>query len=303
MVSLLALTALFVAGPIIEVPGDLQDSFQQLKAAESQKDAALVKKRAVETIQLARQLESSPAPESELERDSWTKVVAHARDIQVYSEYALYSTAIQSQSAVAVDLFATLEQQSPKSRYLNDAYGRYMLALNQSGAASTIPAMAERAIKNFPDNEDLLLYLADTAMTRKQTDRALGYAERLIKAISSHPKPENLSAAEWERKKSMTLGHGRWIAGVMHGDKTQYYESDRDLRVALPLIKGNDTMMSSALFYLGVANYHLGATTRNKAQVLEAVKFSEQAAAMKGPLAHQAWRNAVAMKAEADKIR
>src|ERR1044071_7044928 len=112
MVSLLALTALLFAGPIIETPGDLKDSFQQLKEAESQKDAALVKKLAVETMQLARQVESSPAPESELERETWTKLVAHARDIQVYSEYALYSTAIQSPSAVAVDLFATLEQQS-----------------------------------------------------------------------------------------------------------------------------------------------------------------------------------------------
>ena len=62
-------------------------------------------------------------------------------------------------------------------------------------------------------------------------------------------------------------------------------------------------MTASALFYLGVANYQLGAATRNRTQMLEGARFSDQAAAIKGPLADQAWRNAQAMKAEAAKMR
>jgi tetratricopeptide (TPR) repeat protein len=303
MVGVLAFTALLIAGPIIEVPDDLNNSFQQLKEAESKKDVAQVKKLAAETCKLAREVAASTAPESESERDTWTKVVAHAKEIEVYSEYALYATALQSEPAVTVDLFATLEAQNPKSKYLDEGYGKYMLALTQSGAASSIPALADRGIKNHPNNEDLLLYLADTAMTRKQYDRALVYAERAIKALANHPRPESLSAADWEKKKNLAIGHSRWIAGVMHGEKQQFYEADKDLRVALPLVKGNDYMLSSALFYLGIANYQLGITTRNKAQVLEAAKFSEEASAIKGPLAQQAWRNSVVMKTEADKIR
>jgi hypothetical protein len=57
------------------------------------------------------------------------------------------------------------------------------------------------------------------------------------------------------------------------------------------------------LFHLGVANYQLGAAMRDRARVLEAAAFSEKAAAIKGPLSMQAWRNAQAMKAEAAKIR
>jgi hypothetical protein len=36
---------------------------------------------------------------------------------------------------------------------------------------------------------------------------------------------------------------------------------------------------------------------------LEAVKFSQQAAAVQGPLAQQAWHNAQAMKDEAGRMR
>jgi len=62
-------------------------------------------------------------------------------------------------------------------------------------------------------------------------------------------------------------------------------------------------MLSPTLFYLGLANYQLGKTTMRKAQVLEGLKFSEQAAAISGPLSQQAWKNAQIMKAEASKMR
>jgi hypothetical protein len=41
----------------------------------------------------------------------------------------------------------------------------------------------------------------------------------------------------------------------------------------------------------------------NKARVLEAARFSDQAAAIKGPLAEQAWRNGGIMRAEAARMR
>ena len=63
----------------------------------------------------------------------------------------------------------------------------------------------------------------------------------------------------------------------------QYFEADKELRAALPLIQGNTAMTAPALFYLGMANYDLGRRTMSKARVPEAAKFSEQAAAIKGP--------------------
>jgi hypothetical protein len=61
--------------------------------------------------------------------------------------------------------------------------------------------------------------------------------------------------------------------------------------------------MGPALFQLGVANFQLGKIKLSKAQVLEAAKFSDQAAAIPGPLAQQAWHNAQVMRTEAGKMR
>jgi hypothetical protein len=71
----------------------------------------------------------------------------------------------------------------------------------------------------------------------------------------------------------------------------------------LPLIGGNAAMKASALFYLGMANYPLGKMTTKKSQVLEGVKFSQEAAAIQGRLAQQAWHNAQVMKDEAARMR
>lgn len=299
----LGFAVLLTAGPSIEIRDNLENVFQTLKeATESKKDAALVKKLATETCMLARQALSAPAPESDTE-GAWIELAAHARNIELYTEYALYVTAIQAPPVMTVDLLSTLEQQNPKSKYLDEAYAPYFLALNQTGAASRIPAVAEKAIVHFPNNEDLLLVLADTAMSRQQNDRALGYAERLIGVFGKHSKPEGMSSADWDRKRSAALGRSHWIAGLMHSEKMQYYEADKDLRAALPLIKNNEAMMGPALFYLGLANYQLGKMMMNKARVLEAVKFSEQAAAINGPLAQQAWHNVLVMKTEAGNMR
>ncbi len=208
-----------------------------------------------------------------------------------------------SKPAERVDFIVTLEQQNPCSKYLDQAYGSYLLALNQTGAASKIPAAAERALENFPDNEDLLLVMMESSVNRKQSDRALSYANRLTTVLPKRSKPETLSAAEWERKKNAGLGRGYWVAGVIYAEKGNYLNADKKLRAALPLIKGNDAMTGPALFQLGMADYQLGKMTANKALVLEAAQFSEQSALIAGPYTEQARHNALVMKAETARMR
>jgi hypothetical protein len=294
---------LLSAGPLLAATGELEDAFRDLKEAESKKDAALVKKLAGETCALARQAAAAPAPADEGEREAWKARVEYARGVELYTEYALFSAAVQSPPAVTVDLLAALEQQNPKSQYLDGAYGSYLVALNQIGAASKIPAIAEKALASFPDNEDLLLVLANTAQSAKQNDRALDYAKRLVAVLGKHPAPEGIPAGDWETKRNAALGRCYWIAGMVHSEGKQYIEADRDLRAALPLIKGNDAMLASALFYLGVANYDLGARARSVARVLEGAKFSEQSAAITSPYEQQARTNAQAMRTAAAKMR
>jgi len=301
--SVVTLAALLFAGPQAEAPDDLESAYTNLKQAEASNDAVKVKELAAQTCALARKVASEPAPDSEDATEAWKQKVAHAKDVEHYTEYALYAVAIKAQPATTVDLLAALEQQNPKSSYLNNAYGSYIYALHQSGQASKITPLAEKGIANFPNNDDLLLVLADSALTRKQNDRALSYSERLINVLTNRPKPEAVPAAEWERKKTASLGRAYWIAGMIQADKRQFYEADKDLRAALPLVKSNEMMYSNALFQLGVANYQLAMMTRNKVQLNDAINFSEQVSKMNSPLAQQAWRNVQAMKAEAVKLR
>jgi hypothetical protein len=249
------------------------------------------------------EIAAEPAPQGSDEKKIWEERVTYAKNAEVYVESALAGTAIQSPPAVMVDLIVTLEQYNPKSKYLDEAYGPYLVALNKTGAAAKIPGAAEKALANFPENEDLLLYMTETAMTRKQSDRALGYANRLTAVLNRHPKPEGVPAADWERKRSAALARGYWVAGVISADKGAWVAADKNLRADLPLIQGQAAMLGPALFYLGMVNYQLGKMTMSKAKVLDAAKFSEQSMVIDSPYADQARHNALVMKQEAAKMR
>jgi len=300
--SVTGTVVLLLAGALPASAGELETSYQQLRDAVSKKDAAEVKQLASATWAEAQLVLETKPPEEKSDRDTWNARLTYAREIQEYAEFALYSTAIGSPAATQVDLFSALEQQNPKSKYLGNGYGPYVAALAQTGATARIPAIAEKAIANFPEDEDLLLILADTAMTRRQVDRAGNYAERVITVMGKHPKPEGMTAADWDRKKAQFLGRSYWIAGLVHSERRQYYQADKDLRAALPYIKENNAMLGPALFNLGVASYQLGREGMNRIQILDGARFSEQAAAIAGPHQQQAWTNAHLMRAEAEKL-
>jgi len=301
--SVLSMMVLLVGIPGVGRTQDLETTYQSLKDAEAKGDAVAVKKLAAETSALARKAAAEAAPQDADEKDAWTKRVEYAKDVDLQAEYALVDLAVRSQPATTVDLLAALEALNPKSKYLDDAYANYLYALNQAGYSAKIPAIAEKALANFPENPDLLYFLAEHARSLNQSDRAQGYANRLVAALGKRPKPEGMSEADWEKRKSLQIGSGYWISGVVAGEKNQYAAADKNLRAALPYVKGNDVRTAAALFYLGTANYNLGKMTMSKAKVLEGAKFSDQCAAISGPYAEQAYKNALIMKSEAGRMR
>ena len=173
--SVLSMMVLLVGAPGVGRTQDLDTTYQNLKDAEAKGDAVAVKKLAAETSALARQAAAEPAPAAADEKDAWTKRVAYAKDVDLQSEYALYDVALKSQPATMVEMIAALEAQNPKSKYLDEGYAAYIYALSQSGATAKIPAIAEKALPNFPDNPDLLYFLAENARPSKN-DRAVNYA-------------------------------------------------------------------------------------------------------------------------------
>jgi hypothetical protein len=300
--SAVGIAIFLMTGPVV-VADELDDTYQSLQDAVAEKDAALVKKLAVPLFDLSRKAIAAPEPTSAIEKEDWPNRVKYAKEAEGYAEYALYATAVQAEPATMVDMLGTLEAQSPKSKYLDQGYQAYLAALRQVGKEAEIPAIVDKAVVNFPNNPDLLLVAATTAQAKKQTDRAISLANRLVAAANARPKPEALAAADWERQKSAWLGRGYWISGVSNGEKNLYALSNKSLRAALPYIKGEPGLMAPALFYLGVANYQLGKMTNNKKQVLEGATYSDQCAAIEGAYQHQAWLNAQNIRGEASNMR
>ena len=148
------------------------------------------------------------------------------------------------------------------------------------------------------------MVLAENSSSKKQTDRALAFAKRLTAAVSkTYPAGGHVRRRLGSQTQHRTRQRSHWIAGVVEAQKSSFFDADKDLRAALPLVAGNQSRKASALFYLGLANYQLGKMTMKKSQILEAVKFSQDAAAIQGPLTQQAWHNAQVMKDEAAKMR
>jgi hypothetical protein len=302
--SALYLSVLFIlgAGSSFAAADDLEDAFQRLKDAQAKNDAPAVKKAAAELHGLACAVLSAPEPVAGAEKELWANRVEYARSASESSEYALYAAGIRQQPPALIEWISSLEQLNPKSKYLDQAYGLYLVALSKTAGGPKATAAAEKALANFPENEDLLLYLL-TASGQKQSDRALNYGNRLLAVVNRHPRPQTLAAADWERKRNYALTQGYWTVGVICAEKGQYLNADKNLRAALPLVKDNEAMLAPALFHLGMVNYQLAKMTMNKARILEAARFSEQAAAIDGPYMDQARHNALVMKAEAAKMR
>ena len=297
----LSMAVLLIAGAAVVAAQDLDTNYQTLQEAVAKKDVATIKKLAAETSAMARQEIAKP---DETDPDALKKRLEDLHAIDTYTEYALYATAAQSEPPVMVDLIATLEKQNPKSKYLDLGYGPYLAALAKAGSAAKIPEIADKALANFPENPYLLDPLARNAASHGQNDRTIAYSTRIIALWNSHPKPpEGMSEAEWNRERDATLGPSYYMAGLAYAGTSHPVDADKYLRAALPYAKGNPTTYATALFNLGLANYQYGKMTMNKARILEGAKFSEQCAGIQGSMAQEAWHNAQAMKAEADRMR
>jgi hypothetical protein len=281
--SVLSLAAILLAGTVGARAQEMDSGYAELKQAVEKKDVAAVRKLAPETSKAARQIIDNKQPEG-MDKATWDEQLAHAKEIDVYTEYALYATAIQSPAATTAELLGLLEQQNPKSKYLVEGgYARYFSALSAAGQGAKVNDAADRAIAALPDNADLLTMVADRALSGQQFDRAITLSRRLIGT-------------------GKNLNRGYYILGLASNAKNDFAEGNKALRAALPLVKGNDNMTGMVLFNLGVANYQLGRRSMNKAMVLEGAKFSEQASQVKFSMMNQAAQNARAMRAEAMKM-
>jgi len=270
-------------GPMFLMAGfvradELEDAYTKLKATVEKKDADAVKADAQATFVLAQKLVNAPQPTDAAEVNDWKQRVEYGKEVVAYTEYALAAVATEVDGAKTIELVETLVAQNPKSKYIDTCTQAYLTALGKNGgAAKQMEGMAKIAAGR-PDNEVALDALALGLMS-KSPDRALVYANRLIK------------------NKGPGVADGYYVAGVVNGAKNAWIDCDRDLKAALPLTHDN-YKLGIVYFYLGLANYSLGKQTMDRPRMQAGLKYSQQSAAIAGPMKDQAYHNVLAIQNE-----
>lgn len=291
VIGLLALSGMAWADP------DLNDSYKGLKEAVEKKDVAKVKSLAGQTAKEAKELAKEAQPSEAGQVDGWKGRQQFAKDAESYAEYALAVTASQATDpAATIELTEALIAQDPSSESIDTAAPVYLAALAKGGSAKVI-AGANKIVAGRPENEDALYALASNSLS-SAPGQALTAANRLVAAMGKKKKPENMSEADWEKKRTAMLGAGYTFAGVVQGAQNRFADADRSLKAALPLIAGNSTMLSYAYYYLGLANFQMGKLTSDKSKMVAGAQYTDRAAATPGPMQAQAANNTAVMKRE-----
>lgn len=276
---------------------DVDAAYANLKASEAKKDADGVLKWSSVTSDIAKKTVAAPKGAGQSDEE-FAHAVDFAKQVDTYTEYSLYATAAAEQDPQKIMKLAdALEKRNPNSQYIAMVLPRYSVAARQANALPTAVAYGERAFQRGQFSEDMLLVMADSEVQKRNADKVVAYSDKIIE-LMNRPKPEGVSDADWEKKKTVTTGLAYWMSGTTLSGNNKFAEADKRLRSALPLVKDNEQLYGSALFHLGLANYKMAQASKNKAQIADAVKFSKQAAAVKGPLAAQAAKNLKVMQQE-----
>jgi tetratricopeptide (TPR) repeat protein len=271
-------------------PDDAEIAHNTLKAAEAKKDADLILQWSNRTSAVARKVAAKPKPSSEDEVEAWKYSVDYARQLDTYTEYALYRAMLENTDPKKKIMLAeALENRNPASQYVPQMAGQLFIAYQQVGNRDRALAIAFKTVATDQTNEDMLLAVADDALQKKDYDRAIKHSERLVALMASKAKPDGVSDDDWRKKKEMTTGVGSWIAGMSYMAKKQFAPADKALRVAIPLVKNNDQMLAAALFNAGLANHSLK-------RMNDAANFFEQCAKIKSPFQAQAQQNVKAIR-------
>ncbi len=276
-----ATLSLLMGSGLVWAAPDLNDTFNSLKGAVEKKDAAAVKTLAPQASKEAKTLLAAA--------DTAADVKEFAKGAEEYSEYALSILAAQGgDDSATIALTDLLLEQNGKSRHVDTAAPAYLNALGKQGAPKAA-AGAQKIIAGRPENEDALYTLATGNPT---------YAARLVTVMRTKAKPEGVGEADWQKKKDFMMGSGYYFSGINAATRQAWADSDRDLKAAEPLLRGNSQMLNIAYFYLGVANYQIGKLTQDRTRIQAGLKYSQQSAAIAGPMQGQANTNVAAMSRE-----
>lgn len=269
--------ALAVGDKLAAMPPECVETSQTtLKVAEASKNPDLVLKWSAKTSELAQKVVASPQPAEADEVEHWKNRVEYARQVNIYTEYALYAMALQTQDPKKqIMLIEALQQRNPKSEYLAKTGDIQFLAYQKNGSPDKAMAFAQQMAAAGQASEDMLLVLTDDASKKKDAQKVHAYSAKLVELMNTKPKPEGVADADWSKRKNFYTGLAYDMSGKQYFAEGKLPQADEELRKAQPLVDDNAAVKTEVLFFLGLANYKM-----EKAQ--EAANFFRACVAVKG---------------------
>ena len=169
-------------------------------------------------------------------------------------------------------------------------YAEYALYSASVGAPSAtaidlISTLEAQSPKSKYLTQDAYLVVANAALTAQQGDRAAAFAKKSLTAAKG-AKPELATAT------------AHYIIGVVAANKKDLPTADKELRAALPGIKGVPSMEGPSYYFLGEADYSLGRQSMDRTQADQGIKYMLQAALISGQYQSTASAEAKRMKTE-----
>lgn len=263
-------------------PNEVDLCYNAVKAAEGKGDAEQVKKWAERTAETTQKVTGKAPTNDEEKADA-----DHAKEVATYGEYAIYASASKSRDLKAItDLGETLEKINPKSQYMWLVTPRYLASLGGKGCAE-----AGKLAAADSKNAEALIFEADCSWRGNRADATIASGNRALEALNSRPKVEG-------GNEGGKVATANFFIGVGNAMQQRWGPANKSLRAALPGLKGEPTYEANCLFTLGLTNYSLGKAVGDKAQMRDALRFFEQAAATKSNVQDQAARNVTVIKKE-----
>lgn len=280
-------------------PNDLDSAHDALRAAEATGQTELIRMYAVMAWDIASKAVQAKKPADPDDVSDWAKQIAFANQVMDYCEFVLATQAAnESDPAKRAMLVQALQSRNPESKFLANTKKQTVIDLASIDPEKAL-ALAEHGLINDPNNEDFLMTVANYNMGHERDlPKVLTYALRILDLIHKKPKPDTLSAQEWEKKKAKFTGWASWMAGVIYGKQARYSQSDRYLRQALPFIQEDTRLLAAAYFYLGYDNYAMAGELGDRNRAFEAARFSKLCAAIDGPFRSLARENLEALRTQ-----
>jgi hypothetical protein len=278
-------------------PDDVAAAHNALRAVEQQGDVELVKRWSAMTSAIARRVIKSKQPDDPEEVEDWKARVDFAKQVETYTEYALYYAAVNSKdSRTKSEIVEALEQRNPKSEYLAQMRTSQAAVVRQVDVEEAVRSVEADFAGGKFQAEPLYMAAAYYMQRRTFPDKVVTYGLKVLELLEKGEKPAEINDLDWDRRKRDLIGQTNWMVGLIFSTQEKFALADKHLRVALTQIKDGD-MVSGALYHLGYVNYKL-AEAGDRIRIHDAVKFTTECTRIGSAVQAQATENLKAMKAE-----